>query len=53
MELLQGHAREIIVKAAETAMKEIDEKITDENRDELTSSPTYRRAREILQSMQD
>lgn len=51
MELFQGHAREVIVKAAETAMKEIDEKITDENREELTSSIKYRRAREILQLM--
>lgn len=53
MALFQGHAREIIVKAAEAAMKEIEEKISDENRDELTSSAKYKRAREILQSMQD
>lgn len=53
MELIQGHAREVIVKAAEMAMKEIEEKISDENRDQLTSSAKYRRAREILQSMQD
>lgn len=49
----QGAARDNIIKRAEEIIKEVDDKITDENTEELTSSPQYTRAREILQSMQD
>lgn len=39
------------MEAAEAIIKEIEEKITDENKEELTSTPRYERAREILQTM--
>lgn len=41
------------MQAAEKVIKEIEEKITDDNQDELTSSGQYERARKVLQSMQD
>lgn len=41
------------MKAAEDIMKDIEDKITDENQEELTSSIKYERAREILQTMQE
>lgn len=49
----QGHSRAVILEAAEAIIKEIEDKLTDENQDELTSSARYERARQILQSMDD
>lgn len=49
----QGHARKVLLDAAEASIKSIEDKLSDENRDELLNSSAYRRARELMQSMQD
>lgn len=41
------------MEAAEAIIKEIEDKITEDNQEELTSSSRYERARIILQTMQE
>lgn len=48
---MKGKAREHIIEFAEKAMEKFEMAITDENRDEIINSRDYKRARELLQSM--
>lgn len=48
----KGHGREVLIKAAETVINEIDERINAENQHELVSQTQYTRARELLQMFQ-
>lgn len=47
----QGAARTHIIESVEKSIEQFETRITDENREEIINSTGYKRAREVLQTM--